>query len=297
MAFLLVIVVGSVMRSPVRAPDTLHGEITRDGRVQRGELLRREPFGQEHRADGDQEDDEDGEADGGDGLRDGEGGGKADELEHDEVPDDGAAGHLVEGVGGGRELLVAQQEEDLGRDAVFFEGLVSHDEEQARQDTLRDEAQDDEQGTGHGSQGQEALREVGDALLDDVGAFDFPGLVVGAVVVDFVVAAFVVRAVLVVVDDLGHAEGRGVERSLGNEAIGEGQAQDTGYAGGEAQEEDIPVEARGLFEWIFRALGDEGGDYDRQNELARRGVTRLSTQKERDRMTVTNHCDRTKRGW
>lgn len=151
---------------------------------------------------------------------------------------------------------------------------------------MRDEAQDDEQGAGHGAQGQEALRKVGDALLDDVRAFDFPGLVVGAVVVAFVVAAFVVGAVLVVVDDLGHAKRRGVERSLGNEAVGEGQAQDAGYAGGEAQEEDIPMEARGLFEGIFRALGDEGGDYDRQNELARRGVTRSSTRKERPRTVM-----------
>lgn len=96
------------MRVPVRAADTLHGEVTRDGRVQCGELLRREPLGQEECTDGDQEEDKNREPDGGDGLRDGKGGSETDEFEEDEVPDGGTAGHLVEGVLGGRQLLVAQ---------------------------------------------------------------------------------------------------------------------------------------------------------------------------------------------
>jgi hypothetical protein len=46
---------------------------------------------------------------------------------------------------------------------------------------------------------------------------------------------------------------------LGDEPVGEGQGEDAGYAGGEAEQEDVPVEAGGLFEGIFGALGDEGG--------------------------------------
>ncbi|KAJ8105878.1 hypothetical protein OPT61_g9914 [Boeremia exigua] len=71
--------------------------------------------------------------------------------------------------------------------------------------------QDDEERAGHGAEGEEALGEVGDALLDDVVGGAFCG-------------AFV-----------------------------------AGDAGGEAQQEDVPVEAGGLAEREFGALCDEAG--------------------------------------
>ena len=61
----------------------------------------------------------------------------------------------------------------------------------------------------------------------------------------------------VVVGDLaGYAEGVGVEGSLGDEAVGEGDAEEPADAGGQAQEEDVPVEAGGFAEREFGALGD-----------------------------------------
>lgn len=62
-------------------------------------------------------------------------------------------------------------------------------------------------------------------------------------------------------DDLCDAEGLGVEGGLRDEAVGEGQAKNARDKGGEAEEEEVPVEAGGLFEGEFGALGDEGGDY------------------------------------
>jgi hypothetical protein len=47
-----------------------------------------------------------------------------------------------------------------------------------------------------------------------------------------------------------------VEGGLRDQAVGEGQAEEAGYAGGEAEEEEVPVEAGGLFEREFGALGD-----------------------------------------
>ncbi len=61
----------------------------------------------------------------------------------------------------------------------------------------------------------------------------------------------------VVVGDLaGYAEGVGVEGSLGDEAVGEGDAEEAGDAGCEAQEEDVPVEACGFAERKFGALSN-----------------------------------------
>ncbi len=51
-----------------------------------------------------------------------------------------------------------------------------------------------------------------------------------------------------------------MEGGLRDEAVWEGQAEETGYARGGAEEEEVPVEAGGLFEGEFGALSDEGGD-------------------------------------
>ena len=57
-----------------------------------------------------------------------------------------------------------------------------------------------------------------------------------------------------VVDLAGDAEGVGVEWSLGNEAIGEGDAEKPGDAGCKAEEEEVPVEACGFAEGKFGTL-------------------------------------------
>lgn len=50
-----------------------------------------------------------------------------------------------------------------------------------------------------------------------------------------------------------------MEGRLGDEAVGEGEPEDSGYARGEAEQEDIPVETGGFAERELGALGDEGG--------------------------------------
>ena len=63
----------------------------------------------------------------------------------------------------------------------------------------------------------------------------------------------------------GDAKGVGVERGLGNEAIGKGYAEKASDAGCQAEEEEVPVEACGFAEGKFGALGYQGGDYWRVN--------------------------------
>ena len=59
----------------------------------------------------------------------------------------------------------------------------------------------------------------------------------------------------------GCAERRGVEGCLRNQAIREGDPEKAGYAGGEAEEEEVPVEAGGFSEREFGALGYKGRDW------------------------------------
>lgn len=231
----------------VDAAAALHGKRGGGGLVEGGEFLVREPAGQQQGPDGDEGHDEDGKADGGDGLGDGKGGAEADELDGDEEPDGAAAANLEEGVGRRGEGLVAAEEDELGGDAVGLEGLDAHDEEEAGKHAVGDEVQADEQRPRHGAEGEEALGEVGEALLDDVRGLGE-------------VAALVLALFVDVLDGVGDAEGFGVEGGLGDEAVGEGQAQDAGDAGGEAEEEEVPVEAGGFSEGELGALGDEGRD-------------------------------------
>ena len=53
----------------------------------------------------------------------------------------------------------------------------------------------------------------------------------------------------------GDAEGSGVKRGLGNEAVREGDTEKTSDPGCKAKKEDIPVEACGFAKGKFRALG------------------------------------------
>ena len=147
---------------------------------------------------------------------------------------------------GGCEGAVAREEEQFGGYTVSLEGLHTHDEEEAREDAVRNEVQTDEEGSCHGSEGEKALRQVGEALLDDVGGLER-------------VAAFVLALLIELRDGLGDAKRLGVEWGLRDKAIGEREAEDAGHAGGQAEEEQVPVEAGGLSEGELGALGDEGG--------------------------------------
>lgn len=153
----------------------------------------------------------------------------------------------------GRERAVAQEEEQLGGDAVGGEGLVAHDEEEAGEDGLGDEVEDEQEGAGHGAEREEALREVGDALLDDVRALEH---------------VVPLRLLVCVGLDFRHAEGFGVEWGLGDEAVGEGEPEDAGDAGGQAEEEEVPVEAGRFAQGELGSLRDEGGDCKESCKLA-----------------------------
>lgn len=119
-----------------------------------------------------------------------------------------------------RQRPVAAQEEYLGRDPVARERLVPHDEEQAGQHGLRDQVQHHEQRARHGAERQEALREVRYALLYYVRSPD-------GVVVPLGLAR------LVRVDlGLGHAQRLGVEGRLGDQTVGEREAEESGHARG-----------------------------------------------------------------
>ena len=73
--------------------------------------------------------------------------------------------------------------------------------------------QDGQERRGHGDEGEQALGEVGDALLDDVGGAEGEGFF------RVVVVGVIFR------DNLGDAEGFGVEGGLRDQAVGEGQAE------------------------------------------------------------------------
>jgi hypothetical protein len=88
--------------------------------------------------------------------------------------------------------------------------------------------QDDQERAGHGAQSQNPLCEIADALLDDV-VGDADG---------FALVGFVV------VGDLScYAECLCVEWGLRDEAIGEGDPQDTGNSGGKTKKKNVPVES------------------------------------------------------
>ena len=54
---------------------------------------------------------------------------------------------------------------------------------------------------------------------------------------------------------LGHAQGLGVEGGLWDKTVGEGNTEDASNAGGEPEQEDVPVEAGWLPERELGALG------------------------------------------
>jgi hypothetical protein len=81
------------------------------------------------------------------------------------------------------------------------------------------------------------------------------------------VAALVVAAgtffagfAVIGVDDFGDAQGLGVERRLRDKTIRKRDAEDTSNAGGQPEQEDIPVKTRWLPEWEFGSLGDQRRD-------------------------------------
>lgn len=88
---------------------------------------------------------------------------------------------------------------------------------------------------------------MGDTLLDHGGGLDDRRTSLGAL------AAFVGRDYF----QFGLVEGQGVrvDGRLRDEAVGHGQAEDTGDEGGAAEEEEVPVEAAGLLERELAGLG------------------------------------------
>jgi hypothetical protein len=78
----------------------------------------------------------------------------------------------------------------------------------------------EEEGPGHCAECKEALGEVRDTLLDDV-----VGDAAGVALVLFVIVG----------DGAGYAKGLGVEWCLWDEAVGEGNSQETGDASGETK--------------------------------------------------------------
>ena len=72
--------------------------------------------------------------------------------------------------------------------------------------------------------------------------------------------AFVSTFFVRISDDLCHAQGVGVERCLWDQAIGEWDAKEACDAGGEAEEEEVPMETCWFAERELGSLSDEGGD-------------------------------------
>lgn len=74
------------------------------------------------------------------------------------------------------------------------------------------------------------------------------------------VSGFVLAFLIDGLDGPGHAEGFGVEGGLGDQAVGEGKAEDASDPGGESEEEEVPVEAGRLLQRKFGALSNQGRD-------------------------------------
>ena len=200
----------------IRTSHTLHHESPRCRRIQCRQFLGAEPPRHDKSAEGDQEQDDDGKADGRDGLRDSKRRSEAQQLDADEHPDREASLDSFQGIRRRGQLLVACQKEQLQRNAVARERLAAHDEEQACEHALRDEVQHDQERACHGDEEKEALREVADALLDDVVCYAG----------DFALVRFF---------GVGHefrdAETVCVEGRLWDEAVGERDAEDASDKG------------------------------------------------------------------
>lgn len=94
----------------VRAADALHDKGPGRGGVEGAQLVVAEPFGHQPGAQGDEGEDDDGEADGGDGLGDGKGGAEGEQLDGHECPNGGSAFQPGQGVVGVGEFAVAREE-------------------------------------------------------------------------------------------------------------------------------------------------------------------------------------------
>jgi len=163
--------VGGVGVLAVDAAAALHGEGGGGGLVEGIELFRSEDLGKQHDPDGDQGHDEDGEANGGNCLCDGKGGGEAEDLDADEPPDGFSPLNIQERVVRRREASITPEEDEFCRDAIGSKGLDAHDKEEASQDAVRNEMEAGKQGARHCAKSEETLSQVGEALLDHVRGF------------------------------------------------------------------------------------------------------------------------------
>lgn len=225
----------------IRAADALHDKGPGRGGVEGAQLIVAEPFGHQPGAERDEGEDDDGEADGRDGLGDGKGGAEGEQLDGHKCPDGGSAFQPGQGVVGVGEFAVAREEQHFLRHPVADQRLHAHDEEESRQHALRDQVEDDQERAGHGDEEEKALRQITDALFHHVVRHS-----------DHMPFGFLVR------DLAGHAKRIGVEWCLWDQSVGERDSQKSRDARGQSEEEDVPVEARWLAEGKFGSLRDEG---------------------------------------
>lgn len=199
--------------------NTFHSERASSGRIQDVQFLSGEPHREQERSHRDKQKNNHRETDSSDGLGDGKGGTEANQLDNDKGPDCSSPVDSLQGVGSWREIFVLGEENQFLRDAVALESLDSHDEEQASHDALWNQVENNKKRTGHCAQSQESLSKIADALFYDV-VGDSDGLAL-------------VR-VIFIGNLAGDAESSSVERSLGNESIGEWDTKNSGNKGGEA---------------------------------------------------------------
>ena len=237
---------------PVHPAHALHRKRARSRRIQHVQLLPPKNPGHNPYPKRDRRQQDNRKPDRRDRLRHCERRPEEEQLAGDERRDHALPQDTLQRLGGGcaRQVAVPAEVHKLEDNAVGCERLGAHCEEEAGEDPLRDEVYYDEEGARHSAEGEEALREVRNALFDDARGFalEAVGLGLGGV-------GRVGDTVL-----FGYAEGSGVEGRLGDEAIGEGAAEETRDASRKAKEEDVPVEAGGFAEGEFGALRDERGD-------------------------------------
>lgn len=110
---------------------------------------------------------------------------------------------------------------------------------------MGDKMKHHEKRTGHGTQGEKTLSNIGNTLLDDMCGFK------GVAPISWVA----IRVILL--DSFGDAEGLGMEWSLRNKPVRKWQAENARNTGCQAKEEDIPVETSGFTKREFATLCDQ----------------------------------------
>jgi len=231
----------------IRTTYTLHHERPCRRRIQRRQFLSTEPLRHNPGPKGNQEQNDDWKPNSCNGLGDRKCCAKAKQLNCNKHPYSQTTFNPFQWVGWRSQLSILREKEELQSNAVACQSLAAHHEEQSRQHTLGYQMQNNQQRARHGDEKQQSLCEVADTLFDDVIRCSGDLALVGLVGIR---------------DKLADAEAVGVERCLRNEAVGEWNAEDAGDEGGQAEQEDVPMESGGFAQGKFGALRDEGGDWE-----------------------------------